>query len=81
MLKDSKKILQVLISHEGTASVKDKFICETGRLISDITEVSDVLNIDGVLVTMVIENVFDLLNHSFLLVLLKKFGFGTSFLN
>ena len=42
---------------------------------------SDVLNTDFVLVTMDFEKVFDLLNHSFLLVLLKKFGFGTSFIN
>ena len=31
-----KKILPVLISHEQRASVKDKFVCETGRWISDI---------------------------------------------
>ena len=38
-----KKTLPVLISHEQTAYyVKDRFICETGRLISDIIEVSDV---------------------------------------
>ena len=65
-----KKILPVLISHE-----------QTGRLISDITEVSDVFNIDGFLVTIDIEKAFDSLNHSFLLAVLKKFGFGTSFIN
>ena len=31
-----KKILPVLISREQTAYVKDRFICKTGRLISDI---------------------------------------------
>ena len=69
-----------MISHEQTAYVKDRFICETGRLISDIIEVSDVFNIDGFLVTMDIEKTFDSLNHSFLLAVLKKFGFGTSFI-
>ena len=39
-----KKILPVLINHEQTAYVKDRFICETGRFISDIIEVCDVLN-------------------------------------
>ena len=66
--------------HEKTAYVKDRFICETGRLIFDITEVSDVFNIDVFLVTMDIEKAFDLLNHSFLLAVLKKFAFGTSFI-
>ena len=41
-----KKILPVLISHKQTTEVKNRFICETGRLISDIIEVSDVFNID-----------------------------------
>ena len=66
-----------MISHEQTAYVKDRFICETGRLISDIIEVSDIFNTDGFLVTMDIERAFDSLNHSFLLAVLKKFGFGT----
>ena len=38
---------------------------QTGRWISDITEASDVFNIDGLLVTMDIEKAFDSLNHSF----------------
>ena len=58
-----------------------RFICYTGRLISDIIEVSGVFNIDGFLVTMDIEKAFDSLNHSFLLAVLKKFGFGTSSIN
>ena len=66
-----------MISHEQTAYVKDSFICETGRLISDTIEVSDIFNIDGFLVTMNIEKTFDLLDHSFLLAVLKKFSFGT----
>ena len=33
--------------HDQTAYVKDRFICETDRLISDIIETSDVFNVDG----------------------------------
>ena len=72
MPKDSKKILPVLISNEETAYVKDRFICETGRLITDIIKVSDFFNIDGFFVTMDIEKAFDSKNHSFLLAVLKK---------
>ena len=67
-----KKILPVLISHEQTAYVKDRFICKTSILISDIIEVSDVFNIDGFLVTMDVEKAFDSLNHSFVLAVLKN---------
>ena len=74
-------MLPVLISHEQAAYVNGRFICETGRLISDIIGVSDVFNINGFLVTMSIEKAFDSLNHSFLLAVLKKFGFGASFIN
>ena len=70
-----------MISHEQTAYVKDRFICETGRLISDIIEVSDVFDINGFLVMIDIEKAFDSLSRSFLLAALEKFGFGTSFVN
>ena len=76
-----KKNLPVLISHEQRAYVNGRFICETGRWISDIIGVSDVFKINGFLVTMDIEKTFDSLNHCFLLAVLKKFGFGTSFIN
>ena len=76
-----KKIVPVLISHEQTAYVKDRFICEARSSISDIIKVSDVFNRDDFLVTIDIEKAFDSLNHSFLLVVLKKFGFGINFIN
>ena len=72
MLKNSQKILPVLISHEQTAYDKNRFILETGNLMPDITEVSDVLNIDGLLVAMGMKKAFDSLNHSFLLAGLKN---------
>ena len=61
-----------MISHEQTAYVKDRFICKTSILISDIIEVSDVFNTDGFLVTMDVEKAFDSLNHSFVLAVLKN---------
>ena len=74
-------LLPELISSEQTAYVKNRFIGESGRLISDIIEVTDLLKINGYLVTMDIEKAFDSLDHSFLLSVLKKFGFGEKFLN
>ena len=61
--------------------MKDRFIGESGRLISDIIEVTDKLNFHGILVTMDIEKAFDSISHSFLISVLRKYGFGPSFIS
>ena len=76
-----KKVFPSLITHKQTAYVQSRCISETGRLISDILETVDTLHLKGYLVTIDIEKVFDSLNHSFLIPLLKKFDFGPSFLS
>ena len=76
-----KCILLSLITSQQTAYVQNRCIREAGRLISDILDVSDKLNIDGYLVTVDIEKAFDSLDHEFLLVVLKKFGFGNYFID
>ena len=55
----------MLTSSQQTAYVKNKFIGESGRLISDIIEISGSFNITGFLVTMYIEETFDSYDHSF----------------
>ena len=69
----------MLISSQQTAYVKNRFIGEIGRLISDIIEISSCFNITGFFVTIDIEKAFDSLDHSFLISVLKKFGFGKNF--
>ena len=75
-----KETLPDLISCQQTAYVKNRFIGEGGRLISDILEISNVFNLRGYIVTVDIEKAFDSLSHSFLLACLKKFGFGHGFI-
>ena len=76
-----KYVLRSLITLQQTAYVQNRCIGETGRLISDILDISDKLNIDGYLVTANIEKAFDSLDHEFFLVVLKKFGFGNYFID
>ena len=74
-----KKVLPNLISPQQTTYVENRFIGESGRLIADIIEITDVLNKEGFLVTMDIQKVLDLVDHTFLISVLKKSGFGNNF--
>ena len=56
----------MLISSQHTAYVKNRFIGESGRLMSDIIEISGCFNITGFLVTMDIEKALILLTIVFL---------------
>ena len=76
-----KKVLPNSISPQQTAYVKNRFIGESGRLIADVIEITDILNKEGFLVTMDIEKAFNSLDHTFLISVLKKFGFGNNFVN
>lgn len=76
-----KQVLPDIISHDQTAYVKGRFIGESTRLISDILEVTDALNIGGYILTADIEKAFDSMDHHFLLAALQKFGFGSVFID
>ena len=62
------------------AYLNDSFISDGGRLISDIFEVSDLLKLKGLLLTVDIEKSFDSVNHNFLLKVLENYGFSQDFL-
>ena len=74
-----KNVLPFLISSNETAYVKNRFIGESGKVISDILEIANTLALEGFLVTMDIGKAFDSVNHSFFLQILRKFGFGVNF--
>ena len=60
--------------------VANRFISEGERLLSDILDILDILNMKGYLLTIDIEKVFDSVNHYFLLAILEKHGFKKNFL-
>ena len=74
-----KDIIPKIISSEQSAYVKNRFIGENRRLILDIIEVADLFNIESYIVTMDIEKAFDSLDHTFLIQVLKKYGFEKTF--
>ena len=67
-----KNVLPELLSSNQITYVKNRCISQSGRLISDVIEMCDILNIPGYFVTIDIEKAFDSLNHDFLLSTLKK---------
>ena len=75
-----KTVLPTLISSQQTAYVKNRFIGESDRLISDIIEISSWFNITGFLVTMDIAKTLNSLGRSFLISILKRFSFGKKFI-
>ena len=74
-----KSVLPTLVTSQQTAYVQNRYIGEAGRLLFEILDIHDKLSVDGYLVTFDIEKAFNSLDHGFLLVILKKFGFGNSF--
>ena len=74
-----KKVLPNLISPQQTAYVENRFTSEIGRLIADIIEITDVLSKERFLITMDIKKVFESLDDTFVISVLKKIGFGDNF--
>ena len=58
-----------------------RFIGKSGRLIDGVTKVCDIQKISAYLLTADFEKAFDSLNHTFLIVVLKKYGFGEDFID
>ena len=71
--KHLKNVLPSLISDIQFAYVNGRFISEGGHLILDVLEISDVPNINGILVTADIQKGFDSVNDQFLNLALMKF--------
>ena len=75
-----KKVISQLISSDQTAYVPGRFIGESVRLISDVLEHMKTSELPGYFITTDIEKAFDSVDHTFLVAVLKKFGFGDDFI-
>ena len=75
-----KETFPDLISCQQTVYVKNRFIGEGGRLMSDILEIRNIFNLRGYVVIVDIEKAFDSLSHSFLSHSQKICGFVLDFI-
>ena len=69
-----------LIHSDQTAYLKDRYIGESVRLISDILEYTDDNDIEATLFSADFGKAFDSIDHCFLFSVLKSFGFGPDFI-
>ena len=69
-----------MVSNDQTTNAPGRHIEESVRLISDLLEYTDTHDIPGFMITADIEKVLDLIEHTFITVAFKKFGFGPSLL-
>ena len=81
LAKRLKEVLSKIICSNQTAYVKDRFIGEGGRLISDLLEMTDELKMEGILLTIDFQKAFDSLNHNFIIESCKKFGIPDNIIN
>ena len=73
-------VLLSLISDNQLAYVDGRFISEDGRLIADVLQTTDMLKLNDTLTTIDIQKAFDLVNQEFLILALKRYGFGKMFI-
>ena len=74
-----KSVISTIVNQNQVAYVSNRFKRESGRLISDVLEITNILSIERLLMTVDTEKAFDSINHCFLMFVLKKFGFGNEF--
>ena len=79
--RETQKLLPDLISSQHTSHIKNRHICERGRSISDVIEITKRKELEGFLVTSNIEKAFDSLDHNFLIFTPEKYGFGKNFIS
>ena len=76
-----KNVLTNIVKYDQTAYMKDRYIGESIRLISDILEYTENNDVLGVLFSADIEKAFDSVEQNFMFAVLKPFGFASQLFN
>ena len=67
-----KSVISTIVNENQVVYVNNRFISESGRLISDVLKITNSLDNEGLLMAVDIEKAFESINHSFLMCVLKK---------
>ena len=76
-----RNVTHELVHADQTASVKTRYIGESIRILDDILECTECNEVPGVLFSADFEKAFDSIDHTFILVVPEKFGFGPDFIH
>ena len=74
-----KSVIPSNVNENQVAYVNNRFISESDRLIFDVLDITNSLDIEGILMAVDIEKAFDSINQSFLICVLKKIGSDNDF--
>ena len=75
-----KKVIGTLVAPEQSAYFLKDLLVNPYRLISDILEYTEKMNIPCYMFAADIGKAFDSVSHAFLISVLRKFGFGVNFI-
>ena len=76
-----RNVIHELVHSDQTAHVKTRYIGETICIVNDILEYMECNEVPGVLFSPDFEKAFDLIDHTFILVVLEKFGLEPDFIH
>ena len=71
-----RNIMHELVHSDQTAYVKDRYISESICIADDILEYTECNQVPGILFSADSEKAFESIDHTFILVVLEKYGFG-----
>ena len=76
-----QKVLNSIISEDQTGYIKKRFIGNNVRVIEDIIDYVEKVNIGGVILFLDFQKAFDTVEWKFMMEALNKFNFGKDFIN
>ena len=74
-----KSVIPSNVNENQVAYVNNRFISESDRLISDVLDITNSLDIEGIIMAVDMEKAFETINRSFLICVLKKIGSDNDF--
>ena len=76
-----RSVMDELVHSDQTAYLKNCYVGESICIVDDILEYTECNQVPGILFSADFEKAFSSIDHTFILVVLEKYGFGPDFIN